>query len=65
MIMGKEELERIEELKRNEELLYNCINYLDNLWSIGDATKVEQSFKNIGFTQEDLKRLEIVNYEDF
>lgn len=59
MVLGSEEMKRIEELKRNEELLYNCINYLSTLWEIGDPTRVEEGFKNLGFTEEDLKRLEI------
>ena len=58
MIIGKEELERIEELKRNEELLYACIDYLQQLWEIGH-NDIKANFNNIGFTNEDIERLEI------
>jgi hypothetical protein len=53
-------IERIEELKRNEYLLYKVLEYLLALWSI-DYTEEEQKekFKRLGFTEEDIKRLEI------
>lgn len=59
MILGSEEMKRIEELKRNEELLYNCINYLQELWRIEDKELKEKHFEYLGFTKEDIKRLEI------
>lgn len=59
MILGKEELDRIDELKRNEELLYNCINYLQELWRIDNKEEIEKHFEYLGFTKEDIKRLEI------
>ena len=62
MILGSEEMKRIAELQRNEELLYNCIDYLEQLWVV-NATNIEQLFKNIGFKEEDLKRLEIVDLD--
>lgn len=63
MILGAEEMKRIKELQRNEELLYKCIEYLQNLWEINDSTRVEQNFMNIGFSEEDLKRVGISGEE--
>lgn len=54
-------LDRIEELKHNEQLLYNCIEYLINLWQInGDNEEIKNNFKNIGFTEEDLKQIDFM-----
>lgn len=60
MILGSEEIKRIEELKRNEELLYKCVDYLIELWKINDKDMIEKGFETIGFTKEDIKRLEIL-----
>lgn len=60
MILGSEEMKRIEELKRNEELLYKCVDYLIELWKINDKDMIEKGFETIGFTKEDIKRLEIL-----
>ena len=59
MMFNKDTLDRIEELQRNEELLYNCINYLEELWRINDKEEKEKHFKYLGFTKEDIERLEI------
>jgi hypothetical protein len=59
--MNIKNIERIEELKRNEELLYKCIEYLVELWRINDKDMIERGFEKIGFTKEDIKRLEIGN----
>lgn len=58
MILGSEEMKRIEELQRNEELLYACIDYLQQLWEIGH-NDIKENFNNIGFSEEDIKRLEV------
>lgn len=58
MILGSEEIKRIDELIRNEELLYACIGYLQQLWEIGH-NDIKENFNNIGFSEEDIKRLEI------
>lgn len=50
-------LERIEELKHNEELLYNCINYLWEIWNNEDADTILKSFKKLGFTDKDFNRI--------
>ncbi len=61
MTMDKATLDRIEELQRNETLLYNCVEYLIDLWSINaDINEMKENLKNIGFTDEDIKRLEII-----
>ena len=39
MIIGIEETKRVEELKHNEELLYNTIEYLVELWGINEKEK--------------------------
>ena len=49
------EKERIEELKHHEELLFNCIDYLIELWSINDKENVINNLKNLNFTKEDIK----------
>lgn len=59
MILDSDKMKRIEELQRNEELLYNCINYLEELWRINDKEEKENHFKYLGFTKEDIERLEI------
>jgi hypothetical protein len=57
-MFNKETLDRIDELKRNEELLYNCIDYLQQLWGI-EHKNTQRCFKDIGFREEDIERLEI------
>ena len=57
MILGKEEFERIKELQHSEELLYKCVQYLEREFERYDSTMVEQSFKGVGFSKEDLIRL--------
>ena len=47
-------IERIEQLKHNEELLSNCISYLWEIWNNEDLDTIENSFKRLGFTSEDL-----------
>lgn len=60
MVMSKEELERIEELKQNEDLFYKTINYLIELWDINETSEeIIEHFKQIGFKDEDLERLGI------
>lgn len=59
MIIGKEELERIEELKHQEELLGNCISYLWEIWNNIDLDTIEQGFRRLGFTDKDLEYWEI------
>lgn len=56
MIMGKKELDRIEELQHREVLLGNCIDYLIELWGINEKDKIVAKFKDIlGFTDEDIE----------
>lgn len=57
MILGSEEMKRIEELQHNEELLYKCVQYLEREFDRYDSTRVEQIFEDIGFSKEDLIRL--------
>lgn len=58
--MSSEELKRVEELKHNEELLYNCIDYLIELWGINEKEEIIDKFKNIlSFTDEDIRKFEI------
>lgn len=53
---------RVEELKHNEELLYKIISYLIDLWSINESKEeIIEHFKTIGFTSEDIKKLDIEN----
>ena len=53
---------RVEELKHNEELLYKIISYLIDLWSINESKEeIIEHFKYIGFTSEDIKKLDIEN----
>lgn len=53
---------RVEELKHNEELLYKIISYLIDLWSINESKEeIIEHFKHIGFTSEDIKKLDIEN----
>ena len=54
MINNKELLDRIEELKHNEELLKNCIGYLWEIWNNEDTDTILKSFKRLGFTDKDL-----------
>lgn len=62
MTMDKQTLDRIEELQRNETLLYACVEYLVDLWGMNETEEeIAEHFKNtLGFTKEDLKRLEII-----
>lgn len=65
MIMGKKKLDRIEDLKRNEELLYECLDYLTELWSINrNKREMRECFEMLSFTDEDIKRLGICFDED-
>ena len=51
------ENKRIEELKKNEELLYNCIGYiLEHIESYSETLEV---FKRLGFNEEELLKFEI------
>lgn len=59
MVIGKEELERIEELKHQEKLLGNCISYLWEIWNNEDLDTIEKSFRRLGFTDKDLEYWEI------
>lgn len=46
--------------KRNEDLLYACIEYLVELWGVNEThQEMIEHFKKIGFTDEDIKRLEL------
>jgi hypothetical protein len=54
MINNKELLDRIEELKHNEELLKNCISYLWEIWNNEDLDTILHNFKRLGFTDKDL-----------
>lgn len=59
MIIGKEELDRIEELKHREVLLYNIVEYLIELWSINEKDELINKFRTLGFTKDDIKEFEI------
>lgn len=48
-------LERIEELKHNENLMYNLADYLHDLWSVNASEEeICNNFKNLGFTPRDI-----------
>lgn len=47
-------MERVEQLKHNEELLGNCISYLWEIWDNEDLDTIRQKFIRLGFKQEDL-----------
>ena len=52
------ELERIEQLKHHEELLYNCIEYLLDLWDINETNdEMKEHFKKLNFKEEDIESL--------
>lgn len=54
-------VERIEELKRNEYLFYKTLEYLMALWEIDyNLDEILEKFKRLGFTEEDVKRLELM-----
>ena len=59
MILGKEELNRIEELKHHEKLLYSLIDYLWEIWNNTSTDEIRTIFKRLGFTDEDLEVLGI------
>lgn len=63
--MNSETLKRIEELKHHEELLYNVLEYLTELWGINKTQKeIMQDLKNImKFTNEDLEYFGIMGDE--
>lgn len=58
MILGSEEMKRIEELKRNEELLYILIDRLQ--CDMADNDSFRDYLIKVGFEEEDIKRLEIL-----
>lgn len=47
-------LDRIEQLKHEEELLGNVINYLWEIWGNKDLDEISKGFSRLGFTEEDL-----------
>lgn len=50
----KYDLDRIEQLKHEEELLGNVINYLWEIWGNKDLDEIAKGFERLGFTEEDL-----------
>lgn len=59
MVIEKEELERIEELKHQEYLLGSCICYLWEIWENENLDAIERGFRRLGFTDKDLEYWEI------
>lgn len=58
--MTKEQLDRVEELKQNELVLYNIIDYLVDLWGINETNEeILKHFNTIGISDEDIERLNI------
>lgn len=57
--MNEKQLKRIEELKHSEELLGNCISYLWEIWNNVSCDEILESFKRLGFNDEDLLYWEI------
>ena len=66
MYLDNEQLERIEQLKHNEELLFKVVSYVEELLinnNIGYTEEIEIFKKYLGMNEEDLEYLGIRDYE--
>ena len=60
------DIERVEQLKHNEELLFKIVSYVEKMLiknNVGYYEEIEIFKKNLGMSDEDLEYLGIRDYE--
>lgn len=62
MIFGEKEMQRVEQLKHHELLLFQVIEYIECKFDIGYFETLDM-FRKIGFTEDDLEYFGIRDYD--